>query len=40
MDIHIMIVTLIEERDFEAGLGEAYRVYRRRVRAVQPLCKA
>jgi protein-S-isoprenylcysteine O-methyltransferase Ste14 len=37
MVVYILIVTPIEERDIEAGLGEDYRAYRRRVRAFVPL---
>jgi methanethiol S-methyltransferase len=40
MIVYILIVTPIEERDIEAGLGEDYRAYRRRVRAFLPLRKA
>ncbi|MFZ2102850.1 MAG: isoprenylcysteine carboxylmethyltransferase family protein, partial [Oricola sp.] len=36
MIIYILVVTPIEERDIEAGLGEDYRAYRRRVRAFLP----
>lgn len=39
MVAYILIVTPIEERDIEAGLGEDYRAYRRRVRAFVPLRK-
>jgi protein-S-isoprenylcysteine O-methyltransferase Ste14 len=39
MIIYILIVTPIEERDIEAGLGEDYRAYRRRVRAFLPMRK-
>jgi protein-S-isoprenylcysteine O-methyltransferase Ste14 len=37
MVAYILIVTPLEERDIEAGLGEDYRTYRRSVRAFLPL---
>lgn len=39
MIAYILIVTPIEERDIEAGLGEDYRAYRRKVRAFLPMRK-
>lgn len=37
MTVYILVVTPIEERDIEAGLGEEYRAYRQRVRAFLPV---
>jgi protein-S-isoprenylcysteine O-methyltransferase Ste14 len=40
MVVYILIVTPMEERDIEAGLGDSYRAYRQRVRAFLLLPRA